>query len=318
MKLSHIIEKLNINYSLNQKDDIDIVGLNTLEKAKINEISFLENSKYLSDLKNTKAAAVFIKKYFINDIPLNSIALICDEPYVNLAHSSSFFKYPLIKTSGSKPNIGSNTQIMSNVHLGKDVIIGNNCTIMSGSFIGDGVVIGSNTIIYANVTIYTNCKVGDNCIIHSGTVIGSDGFGFATNKIGKHIKIYQNGNVIIQNDVELGANCTIDRAVFNSTIIKTGTKIDNLVHIAHNCQIGEYTLLAGQVGIAGSTNLCKRVIIGGQSGVSGHLNISSNTIITSRAGITKNIKNGGIWSGFPMFEHTKWLKLQAKISKLLK
>lgn len=208
---------------------------------------------------------------------------------------------------------------MSNVYVGFNSSIGANCTIMSGAFIGDNVTIGNNTTIYPNVTVYRDCKVGNDCIIHAGTVIGSDGFGFANTKDGKYIKIYQNGNVEIGNDVEIGANCTIDRAVFNSTIIDDGVRIDNLVHIAHNCKIGRGCILVTQVGLSGSTTLHPYVVMGGQSATSGHLEIAAFTTIAARGGVTKTITEPKKqWAGFPLFEHRQWLKLQGKISNLLK
>ncbi|HKM19403.1 MAG TPA: UDP-3-O-(3-hydroxymyristoyl)glucosamine N-acyltransferase [Aliarcobacter sp.] len=315
MKLKEILDYLNLPCNC----DIEISGLNGLKDATNSELSFLESSKYISSLKDTKAAAVFINKEFEQDVPSGTIAIVCGEPYINLAKASKLFAPKLIENSGNEPKIGENTTIMSNVHLGKNVVIGKNCTIMSGSFIADCVTIGNNTIIYPNITIYRDCKIGDDCIIHSGTVIGSDGFGFAHTKDGKYIKIYQNGNVIIGNDVEIGANCTIDRAVFSSTIIEDGVRIDNLVHIAHNCKIGRGSILVTQVGLSGSTTLQPYVIMGGQSATSGHLEIAAFSTIAARGGVTKSIKEPKkTWAGFPLIEHRNWLKLQGKISKLLK
>ena len=315
MKLQEILDYLNIS----QNCDIEISGLNGLKDATNSELSFLESSKYISSLKDTKAAAIFVNKEFEQDVPSGTIAIVCDEPYINLAKASKLFAPKLIESSGNEPIIGENTTIMPNVHLGKNVVIGKNCTIMSGSFIADCVTIGNNTIIYPNITIYRDCNIGDDCIIHSGTVIGSDGFGFAHTKDGKYIKIYQNGNVIIGNDVEIGANCTIDRAVFSSTIIEDGVRIDNLVHIAHNCKIGRGSILVTQVGLSGSTTLQPYVIMGGQSATSGHLEIAAFSTIAARGGVTKSIKEPKkTWAGFPLIEHRDWLKLQGKISKLLK
>ena len=315
MKLQEILDYLNIS----QNCDIEISGLNGLKDATSKELSFLESSKYISSLKDTKAAAVFVNKEFEQEVPSGTIAIVCDEPYINLAKASKLFAPKLIENDGNEPIIGENTTIMPNVHLGNNVAIGKNCTIMSGSFIADCVTIGNNTIIYPNITIYRDCNIGDDCIIHSGTVIGSDGFGFAHTKDGKYIKIYQNGNVIIGNDVEIGANCTIDRAVFSSTIIEDGVRIDNLVHIAHNCKIGRGSILVTQVGLSGSTTLQPYVIMGGQSATSGHLEIAAFSTIAARGGVTKSIKEPKkTWAGFPLIEHRDWLKLQGKISKLLK
>lgn len=223
---------------LNNQDEIEITGLNTLLDSNENQLTFLENKKYINDLKNTKAAAVLVTFENANEVPVGTIALICDEPYLNLAKVSKLFAPNVVEMDGEKPLIGGGTKVMPNVYIGKDSVIGSDCTIMAGAFIGDNVKIGNNTIIYPNVTVYRDCTIGNDCIIHAGTVIGSDGFGFANTKDGKYIKIYQNGNVAIGNDVEIGANCAIDRAVFNSTIIEDGVRIDNLVHIAHNCKIG--------------------------------------------------------------------------------
>ena len=299
--------------------DIEITALNSLEDANINELSFLENPKYVEKLKSTKAGAVFVNKELLNEVPKGVVALVCDEPYLNLAKASKLFAPKFFETEGKEPIIGENTTIMPNVFLGKNSSIGENCTVMAGSFIGDNVQIGNNTIIYPNVTVYRDCKIGSDCIIHSGTVIGSDGFGFANTKDGKYIKIYQNGNVIIGSDVEIGANCTIDRAVFKSTIIEDGVRIDNLVHIAHNCKIGKGSVLVTQVGIAGSTTLQPYVVMGAQSGAAGHLEIAAFSTIAARGGVTKTIKEPKkTWAGFPLIEHRNWLKLQGKISNLLK
>ena len=304
---------------LNNQDEIEITGLNTLLDSNETQLTFLENKKYINDLKNTKAAAVLVTPENAGEVPDGTIALICDEPYLNLAKISKLFAPNVIEMDGEKPLIGGGTKVMPNVYIGKDSVVGSDCTIMAGAFIGDNVKIGNNTIIYPNVTVYRDCTIGNDCIIHAGTVIGSDGFGFANTKDGKYIKIYQNGNVTIGNDVEIGANCAIDRAVFNSTIIEDGVRLDNLVHIAHNCKIGRGSILVGQVGLAGSTILNAYVVMGGQSGTAGHLEIAPFTTIAARGGVTKSITEPKkSWAGFPLFEHKQWLKLQGKISNLLK
>ena len=304
---------------LNNQDEIEITGLNTLLDSNENQLTFLENKKYINDLKNTKAAAVLVTSENASEVPSGTIALVCDEPYLNLAKISKLFAPNVIEMDGEKPLIGGGTKVMPNVYIGKDSVVGSDCTIMAGAFIGDNVKIGNNTIIYPNVTVYRDCTIGNDCIIHAGTVIGSDGFGFANTKDGKYIKIYQNGNVTIGNDVEIGANSAIDRAVFNSTIIEDGVRIDNLVHIAHNCKIGRGSILVGQVGLAGSTILNAYVVMGGQSAAAGHLEIAPFTTIAARGGVTKSITEPKkSWAGFPLFEHKQWLKLQGKISNLLK
>ena len=315
MTLQEISEFIGIN----NQEEKEITGLNTLLDSNENQLTFLENKKYINDLKNTKAAAVLVTKENVSEVPSGTIALVCDEPYLNLAKISKLFAPNVIEMDGEKPIVGGGTKVMPNVYIGKDSVVGSDCTIMAGAFIGDNVKIGNNTIIYPNVTVYRDCTIGNDCIIHAGTVIGSDGFGFANTKDGKYIKIYQNGNVTIGNDVEIGANCAIDRAVFNSTIIEDGVRIDNLVHIAHNCKIGRGSILVGQVGLAGSTILNAYVVMGGQSAAAGHLEIAPFTTIAARGGVTKSITEPKkSWAGFPLFEHREWLKLQGKISNLLK
>ena len=315
LNLKDICKSLAIDCNV----DLNVTGLNTLKDANQYEISFLENKKYTEDLIATKAGAVFVTKEFIELVPSNTIALVTDEPYLNLAYASAFFAPKIIETDGKEPQIGQNCHIMENVFIGKNSVIGDNTTIMAGAFIGDNVTIGKNTIIYPNTTVYRDCIVGNNCIIHSGTVIGSDGFGFAHTKEGKYVKIYQNGNVVIGNDVEIGSNTSIDRAAFNATIIEDGVRIDNLVHIAHNCIIGKGSIIVGQVGLSGSTKLHEYVIMGGQSGTSGHLEVAPFTTIAARGGVTKSIKEPKKqWAGFPLMEHRSWLKLQSKIQNLLK
>lgn len=314
MNLQELANKLEINCD----ENIEITSLNTLTDASQNEISFLENKKYLKDLKDTKAAAVFVKKDFQDLVPKTCVALVCDEPYISLAYASKFFASSLVQTEGKSSVIHDSSTIMPNVNIGFGVSIGENCTILSGAYIGDNVSIANNTVIHANVTIYKDCQIGSNCIIHGGTVIGSDGFGFA-NKAGKYIKIYQNGNVIVEDDVEIGANCAIDRAAFKSTLISTGVRIDNLVHIAHNCILEKGCILTGQVGLAGSSVLKQYVVMGAQSGVAGHLEIAPFTTISARGGVTKTISEPKKqWAGFPLMEHRTWLRLQARITKLLK
>lgn len=315
IQLSQLTKELNIVCDA----DMKISALNTLKDATSSEISFLENKKYSNDLKNTKAAAVFVTQESLEFVPKNTIALIVDEPYIQLAKASKFFASSLVEIEGKKALIGENCTLMENTYLGKNTTIGSNCTIMSGSFIGDNVTIGDNTIIYPNVTIYRDCTIGNDTIIHAGTVIGSDGFGFATTKEGVHIKIYQNGNVTIGNNVEIGANCTIDRAAFKSTIIEDMVRIDNLVHIAHNCIVGYGSILVTQTGLSGSTILKEYVVMAGQSGTTGHLEIAPFTTISARGVVSKSITEPKKqWAGFPLVEHRTWLKLQGKIQKLLK
>ena len=314
MKLTQICQELNLEFFAN---DIEIDGLHTLSVATSSQISFFNDRKYINQLKLTKAGAVFIAKEYASLLPPTTIALITDEAYLKLALTSKFFAHK-IETKGGHPNLGEGCDIDKRVRFGKDVTLGDNVTVMAGAYVGDGVTVGSNTLIYPNVTIYHHSQIGANCILHAGVVIGSDGYGFAHTKTGEHIKIYQNGNSVIEDEVEIGANTTIDRAVFGTTYIRKGTKLDNLIQIGHNCDLGKYSLMAGQAGMAGSTTTGRNVVIGGQSGTAGHLHIGDFSTIAGKSGVTKSLDGGKTYAGFPAIEHISWLKIQAKIAGLIK
>ena len=298
------------------KGNTEIVSMNTLQNAAEGEISFLSDSKYEKELSGTKASAVILPAAKAALLPEGVAALVSEEPYMAVARLSKHFAKP-IRSSDVSPVIGEGSTVYPTAHIENGAKIGKNCTIMSGVYIGAEAVIGDDVTLYPNVCIYRDCVIGERVAIHAGTVIGSDGFGYAHTKTGEHVKLYQNGNVIIEEDVEIGANCTIDCAVFGSTLIKKGSKIDNLVQIGHNCVIGEHTILVSQVGLAGSTTLGRNVVMGGQSATAGHLSIAPFTTLAARSGVTKSITNGGLYSGFPLMEHKLWLKLQAKLAKIV-
>jgi len=314
-KLSTITKELGLDFDGN--DDIEIDGIHTLNEATASQLSFFNDSKYAHYLANTKAAAVLIDEKHADLLPSTTIALITDEPYLKLALASKYFAHKIV-TKGGHPNLGEGCDIDKRVRFGNNVTLGDNVIVMAGCYVGDNVTVGNNTLLHPNVTLYHGTNIGQNCIIHSGTVIGSDGYGFAHTKQGEHIKIYQNGNAIIEDDVEIGANCTVDRAVFGTTYIRKGTKLDNIIQIGHNCDIGEHTLCAGQVGIAGSTTLGRNVIVGGQAAVAGHLHIGDFATIAGRSGVTKSLEGGKTYAGFPAIDHKLWLKMQAKIAGLIK
>jgi UDP-3-O-[3-hydroxymyristoyl] glucosamine N-acyltransferase len=311
------LQKIAQEIGLECHENAQIGGINTLKNAGAHELSFLENPKYIEDLKKTKAGAVLIHPKNAEYLPYGVLGLLTEEPYLKLALATRLFAKPPFEV-GAPKGVADSCIIMPNVYIGKDAVIGENVTLMSGSYIGDGVVIGDGSLIYPNVTVYRDCLIGKNCVIHAGAVIGSDGFGFAHTKQGEHVKIYQNGIVIIEDDVEIGANTAIDRAVFGSTLIKSGTKIDNLVQIGHNCEIGERVIICGQAGLAGSSILGRNVVMGAQSGSAGHLNMGDFATIAARGGVTKSIQGGKTYAGFPLSEHKEWLRQQATISRLSK
>ncbi|MEY3090258.1 MAG: UDP-3-O-[3-hydroxymyristoyl] glucosamine N-acyltransferase [Pseudomonadota bacterium] len=312
--LSAIALEIGVDFS---GDDINIEGIHTLAQANASELSFFNDSKYASQLAQTKAAAVLIDAKYASLLPQGTIALVTDEPYLKLALASKFFAHKL-QTKGEAPKMGKGCDIDQNVTFGQNVTLGENVTIMSGCYLGDNVIVESDTLLHPNVTLYHHTQIGKECIIHSGTVIGCDGYGFAHTKMGEHVKIYQNGNVIIEDQVEIGANCAIDRAVFGSTYIRKGTKFDNLIQIAHNCDVGEHSLCAAQVGLAGSTTTGRNIVMGGQSASAGHLHIGDFATIAGKGGVTKSLEGKKTYAGFPAIEHKLWLRMQAKIAGLLK
>ena len=304
--------------SVPQKE-IHITGMNTLKDASSSEISFISNSKYIKDIQETKAAAVIISAGLVEHLPQDSIALVVEHPYWSMAELSKYFASAIEDKDAAPAQIGEGSVISPKAELANGCVIGKNCTILAHVYIGSNVRIGDNTIIYPNVTIYRDCLVGSDCILHAGVVIGSDGFGFASNKRGEHKKIYQNGNVVVEDDVEIGANSTVDRAVFGSTMIKKGVRLDNLVQVGHNCQIGEYAVAAAQTGFAGSCVVGRSNVFGAQAGVAGHLEIAPFNTFASRTGVTKSVKESGkTFSGFPFMEHRLWLKIQGKLARLIK
>ncbi|APB40993.1 UDP-3-O-(3-hydroxymyristoyl)glucosamine N-acyltransferase [Campylobacter jejuni] len=312
MKLSEIAEFLSLEY---KGEDIEISALNSLLKANFTELTYCDGEKNTKDIPHTGAAAILVSKEYENLVPKDTKALITQSPHLSFAFLSKLFVKPLISTAKEKvQNIAKSARIMPNVYIGDNVNIGENVIIMAGAYIGDNVSIGDESIIHPNVVIYNDTKIGKKCHLLANCVIGSDGFGYAHNKNGEHYKIYHNGNVVLEDFVEVGACTTIDRAVFDSTIIKAGTKVDNLVQIGHNCNIGQNCIIVAQTGISGSSELGRNVIMGGQSATSGHLKIGDFSTIAARGGVSKNLEGGRVYGGFPIMLQKDWLKLQAKIA----
>ena len=312
MKLSKIAEILNIELS---GADAEITAINSLQNARQSELSYCDSDKNEKFLSATKAAAVLVKIGTVT--PSGVRALECENPHLAFAILSAHFAKPLIR-SGAPAKIAASAQIGQNVHIGVNSTIGEDCVILSGAYIGDDVHIGDGCVIHANAVIYNDTIIGERCIIHANAVIGSDGFGYAHTKTGEHVKIYHNGNVVLQDEVEIGACTTIDRAVFGSTIVKRGSKIDNLVQIGHNCELGQNCLIVSQVGLAGSTTLGRNVVMGGQSGSGGHVSVGDFTQIAARGGISKDLAGGKNYAGHPIMELNEWFKLQAKIVRFFK
>lgn len=310
MLLSHICKKFGVE--LDDRADIDISALNSLSKAGYGELAYCDSDANASKLSECNASAVVVLKEHAHLV--KNFAIINENPQLVFAELSALYARPLFEET-RPAQIASNAKIMENVHIGSGVMIDENAIIMPGCYIGDNVYIGRDTIIHPNVVIYNNTKIGNNCIINANAVIGSDGFGFAHTKDGKHVKIYHNGNVKIGNHVEIGACTTIDRGVFESTIIEDFCKIDNLVQIAHNCELGFGTILVSQVGLSGSSILGRNVVMGGQAGTKGHIKIGDFVQCAARTGVSKDLESGKNYAGHPIMELKAWFKLQAKIQR---
>ncbi|GHS87350.1 UDP-3-O-acylglucosamine N-acyltransferase [Campylobacterota bacterium] len=315
MLLSEITQSLELELNA---PDREIVRIAKLQDARPTDISFLSNERGLKHIAKTSAGAVFVREAEKSLVPAGVAAIVCPDPYYAFARATAFFTSPLIKHGGRKAYIGKGTEVSDTAKIGQDSSIGANCMIMAGVYIGDEVTIGDDVVLYPNVVIYNRTKIGAHVRIHAGTVVGSDGFGYARGPNGEHIKIRHLGRTVIEDNVEIGANSTIDRASLGETIIRRGTKIDNLVHIAHGCEIGERSLIAAQVGFAGGAKAGKNLVVGGQSGFAGHIEITDNVTVAARSGATKSVKTGGVYAGFPLIDHRKWLKLRAIMMRLLK
>jgi UDP-3-O-[3-hydroxymyristoyl] glucosamine N-acyltransferase len=298
-------------------EDLELDSMNELSLSSPSQLAFATNKKYSSELSSSNAKAFLITNTLIEHLPKDSSYIVCEDVSISMAQTTKLFSKKPIEAGLASPKIGSKSYIDIMAKVEDGAVIGSNVTILAGAYIGTNVHIGDDTIIYPNVTIYRDSVIGKECTIHSGTVIGADGFGFSHTDTGEHVKIYQNGNVIIEDCVEIGANCAIDRAVFNSTIIRKGTKMDNFIHIAHNCDIGEHSIFVAQTGVGGSTKLGRNCVVSGQSAFSDHLTIAPFSTFTARSGVTKSIKeSGGVYSGFPLMSHREWKRLQIRIAKL--
>lgn len=307
--------------------DLEVTGIGKIEEAREGDITFLANPKYVKYFENTRASAVIVSEDFKptrGDVTL----LRAKDPYVAFVFT---LKTLIPPPAPLAPGVNPTAWISPTATLGKDVAVGALACILDGARVGDGAKIshgaivgenaeiGENTLLYPNVTVYQGCKIGKNVIVHSGTVIGSDGFGFAPKSDGTFEKIPQLGIVVIEDDVEIGSNCSVDRATLGETRVCKGAKLDNLVQIAHNVVIGEHTVMAAQSGVAGSTKVGKHCMIGGQVGVSGHLEIADHTSIGAQSGVSKSVKEQGkVIFGYPAKEIREAKRIEAAMRMLPK
>lgn len=301
-------------------------NLGKIEEGKPKTISFLSNDKYENYIYQSDAAAIIVKSNFTPKKTIKPALIKVEDPYSAftqlleeynkiLSYAKSGVETPAFIGEGC--SVGENIYRGAFSYIGNNVKIGSNVKIYPQAHIGDNVEIGDNTIIYQGVKIYADCKIGINCNIQAGAIIGSDGFGFAPQADGTYKTIPQLGNVILEDNVSIGANTTVDCATLGSTIIRKGAKIDNLVQIAHNVEIGENTVIASQTGISGSTKVGKNCVIAGQVGIVGHIEIADHTTVSAKSGVSKTVKQKGtILSGMVGFDHKQYLKASTLFKRL--
>ena len=287
--------------------EVEVSKLSKIEEGEKGSLTFLSNPKYNSYLYTTNASVTIVNSSFVLEKEVKTTLIKVADAYKSFSKLLEFYNEVKNNKSGrEQPNfiavsaeIGENEYIGAFVYIGENVKIGNNVKIYPNTNIGDNSIIGDNTVIFSGVKIYADTKIGENCKVHSGAVIGADGFGFAPNENGEFKAIPQIGNVIIEDNVDIGAACTIDRATLGATIIRKGVKLDNQIQIAHNVEIGENTVIASQTGVAGSTKIGQNCMIGGQVGIAGHLKIGDNVKILGQTGVTKNLRDNQMVHGTP-------------------
>ncbi|AWM15050.1 UDP-3-O-(3-hydroxymyristoyl)glucosamine N-acyltransferase [Flavobacterium sediminis] len=294
----------------------EVFKLAKIEEGTEGALTFLANPKYINHIYTTNATVTIVNKSFEPEQEIQTTLIKVEDAYKAFSTLLEYYnQVKLMKSGIEQPSAisegvtyGDDLYLGSFSYVGKNVTIGNNVKIYPNSFIGDNVVIGDNTILFAGVRIYSETVIGNNCTIHSGSIIGSDGFGFAPQEDGTYKKVPQIGNVIIEDNVEIGSCTTIDRATLGSTVIRKGVKLDNQIQIAHNVEIGENTVIASQTGVAGSTKIGKNCQIGGQVGIVGHITIGDNVRIQAQSGIGKSLKDNEAVQGSPAFGYADFAK----------
>jgi UDP-3-O-[3-hydroxymyristoyl] glucosamine N-acyltransferase len=312
---------LIINGKIEGNPDTSIASFGKIEEAQAGQLSFLANPKYEDYLYKTRASIIIVNESQVLEKPLNTTLIRVQDAYS--AFATLLSKYQEMRTQQmngiQEPSyicktavLGNNVFIGAFSYIGENVYIGNNVKIFPGVYIGNNAHINDNCMLHPGVKIYHDCILGKNVTVHAGTVIGSDGFGFAPQADGSFKKVPQIGNVIVEDQVEIGANATIDRATMGSTVIKSGAKLDNLIQIAHNVEVGNNTAIAAQAGVSGSTKIGNNVMIGGQAGIVGHIQIADGSRINAQSGVSKSIKtpNTSV-TGSPAFDYSSALRSQA-------
>jgi len=296
--------------------DVEVSKLSKIEEGTKGSLTFLANPKYTQYIYNTKASITIVNNDFKPEDDVDTTLIKVNDAYKAFSKLLEYYnQVKLNKVGVEQPSFVSETAVYGDniylgafSYLGNNVNIGKNVKIYPNSYIGDNVTIGNNVVIFSGVKIYSECVIGNDCFINSGAIIGADGFGFAPNENGEYNKVPQTGNVILEDNVDIGAATTIDRATLGSTIIRNGVKLDNQIQIAHNVEIGKNTVIAAQTGIAGSTRIGENCQIGGQVGIVGHLTIGNNVRIQAQSGIGRNVKDNEVLQGSPAFTYGDYNK----------
>ncbi|KJD36052.1 UDP-3-O-(3-hydroxymyristoyl) glucosamine N-acyltransferase [Tamlana sedimentorum] len=306
--------------------DIEVSKLAKIEEGHEGTLTFLANPKYTSHIYSTKASITIVNKSFEPENLLETTLIKVDDAYKSFSKLLEYYnQVKLNKTGIENPSFisdsasyGDNIYLGAFSYIGDNVSIGDNAKIFPNTYVGDNVKIGDNVVIFAGAKVYSDCIIGKDCVINSGAIIGADGFGFAPNDDGEYNKVPQIGNVILEDNVDVGAGTTIDRATLGSTIIRRGVKLDNQIQIAHNVEIGKNTVIAAQTGVAGSTKIGENCVIGGQVGIVGHIIIGNNVKIQAQSGIGRNIKDNEVLQGSPALGYGDYNKSYVHFKNLPK
>ena len=296
-----------LNGTIDGDENAEVSQLSKIEEGTKGSLTFLSNPKYTHYIYSTRASITIVNNDFVPDSKIETTLIRVENAYKAFSQLLEYYNEVKMKKVGIENPVfvsetaryGENLYLGAFSYIGENVKIGDNVKIYPNVYLGDNVVIGNNTILFTGVKLYSETKVGEACVIHSGVVVGADGFGFSPNEKGEYNKVPQTGNVIIEDNVDIGAGTTIDRATLGSTVIKKGVKLDNQIQIAHNVTIGENTVIAAQTGVAGSTKIGKNCMIGGQVGIAGHIVIGDNVKIQAQSGIARNVKDNETLQGSP-------------------
>ena len=312
-----------LNGTIEGDPNVKVSNFSKIEEGKPGTLTFLANLKYAHHIYNTEASIVLVNNDFKPEQPIRATLVKVENAYAALAMLLNLVEQSKSKKKGvdstafiaASATVSDDCYVGNFAYIGEGVKMGKNCMVYPHAYIGDHVTVGDNCVFYPHATVYENCIIGNNCILHAGSVVGADGFGFAPEGE-TYKKIPQLGNVIIEDDVEIGANTTIDRAVMDSTIIRRGVKLDNLVQIAHNVEVGENTVMAAQVGIAGSVKVGKHCMFGGQVGLAGHIHVADHVVFGAQAGVISAVKEATTLLGAPAINAKNFMRSSAIFNRL--